>query len=64
MKNLKELNASEKCGIEGLNLIKLNVCNNSKIKDVSFMNNLKKLVDSCRIDQIGIKGLNLIEYLE
>src|SRR2546430_1475517 len=68
MTNLRELDASENCGIDqngikGLNLIKLKVYNNPKIQDVSWMTNLRKLDSSwnCGIDQNGIKGLNLIK---
>ena len=37
--------------------------NNNKIKDISFMKNLKKLCawDNCGINQNGIKELDLIE---
>ena len=44
------------------NIIKLNVGYNSKIKDVSWMSNLKELDASwVGIDQNGIKNLNLIK---
>jgi len=44
-------------------LIELYANNNPKIKDVSFMTNLKKLYadKDCGIDQKGIQGLDLIE---
>ena len=51
-------------GIEGLDLVELDVWNNSKITNVSFMKNLKKLDASgsgCGIDQKGIEGLDLVE---
>src|SRR5271154_4878627 len=63
--NLKKLNTYniDQEGIKGLNLIELYAGCNEKIKDVSFMTNLKKLHASgcCGIDQKGIKGCNLIE---
>ena len=48
MKNLKILNASDNCGIDqnginNLDLIELNVDDNSKINNVNFMKNLKIL---------------------
>ena len=51
-------------GIRGLNLFKLNACDNAKITDVSFMTNLQFLDASnkygiCGINQKGIRGLNL-----
>ena len=60
MNNLQKLDAGEDCGIdqngiEGLNLIELNVYDNGKIIDVSFMKNLQKLNrrKNCAIDQNG-----------
>jgi len=49
--------------IQRRNLIELYANNNPKIKDVSFMTNLKKLYadKDCGIDQKGIQGLDLIE---
>ena len=49
--------------LKGLDLIKLDAWNNSKIKKVSFMKNLKELDagDDCAIDQKGIQGLDLIK---
>jgi len=64
---LKKLYADKDCGIDqkgiqGLDLIELYCTINEKIKDVSFMRNLKILyVDNCGIDQQGIRGLDLIE---
>src|SRR5271154_6099103 len=45
------------------NLKKLHCANNTRIKDVSFMTNLKTLImhDHCGIDQNGIRGLNLVK---
>ena len=45
------------------NVVSLNVSYNNKIKDVSFMNNLKYLNASMysKVNQNGIKGLDLIE---
>ena len=48
MQNLKELDTNgdsgiDQLGINEMNLIKLNVCGNPKITDVSFMTNLKEL---------------------
>ena len=68
MKSLQILYAFGECGInqkgiEGLNLIKLNARNNSKITNVSHMKSLQILnaTGYCGIDQRGIEGLNLIE---
>jgi hypothetical protein len=73
MKNLKFLDAHGSCGIDqkgidGLDLIKLNIDNNDNIKNVSFMKNLKVLWASdnrfcgyCKFGQNGIHGLNLIQ---
>ena len=49
--------------IKTLNLYELDVNDNKKIRDISFMKNLKKLnaSDNCGIDQNGIIGLDLIE---
>ena len=67
-KNLKRLDARRdydinQNGIDGLNLIELNVQDNEKIYNVTFMKNLKILNASndCGIDQNGIQGLDLIE---
>jgi hypothetical protein len=50
-------------GINGLDLIELNVCDNKKIISISFMKNLKVLNASydCGINQNGIDGLELVE---
>ena len=57
MKSLKELDAGGKCGIDQngikrLNLIKLNIDDNDKIKDVNFMNSLKKLYAQVPVELI------------
>src|SRR5271163_1618580 len=63
--NLEKLNtySINQEGINGLDLIELYADRNEKIKDVSFMTNLKKLhaLGCCGIGQEGIKGCNLIE---
>ena len=48
-------------GINGLDLIKLNAFNNSQIRYVSWMKNLKELDASYEsgINQLGIKRLDL-----
>ena len=50
MKNLKELDATgcgiDQLSIQELDLIKLSAWNNPKIKDVSWMQNLKELDSS------------------
>jgi len=69
MTNLKELHASEYCGIDdngiqNINLEILDVYNNPKITNVNHMTRLKQLYASgeCGIDDNGIKNLNL-EFL-
>ena len=68
MKNLKRLKAwghfcgIDQNGIKGLDLIELDITDNPKITDVSFMKNLKKLIAEgplCGINNNSIKGLNL-----
>lgn len=68
MTNLKKINVNGyKCGIgqnsiRNLNLVKLKASGNDKIKNVSFMTNLKILeATNCGIGQKGIKNLNLLK---
>ena len=53
-------NRVDQNGINGLDLIELDACNNNKIFDVSFMKKLQKLNarKNCGIDQKSINGLN------
>jgi len=70
MINLTELNISgPRCSIKQeeinylKNIIKLNASENSNIKHVNHMTNLKELYirHNCGVDQNGIQGLNLIK---
>ena len=68
MKNLKILNADWNSGINnesliGLDLIKLNVCDNSKITKINHLKNLK-IVDArwnSGISDESLIGLDLVE---
>lgn len=53
-----------KKSIKNLNLVELNASHNKRIRDISFMTNLRILkARDCGIDQNSIKGLNLV-YLD
>lgn len=65
---MRRAHAESTCGIDDdgikkLNLIELYVSHNYKIKDVSYMTNLRTLIacGNCGIDKKGINNLKFIE---